>query len=93
MFYLIIKVGNGEKDIYTINFAMQQKDKKYDILERVLCYAMSILSNILQIEDNYAKLHKVYSIWFLNFNYFALMMTLLFIPLLPEFTTTAKVTL
>ena len=27
---------------------------------------MSLLSNILQI----GKLHKVYSIWFLNFNYF-----------------------
>ncbi len=36
---------------------------------KVLCYAVSLLSNILQIGDNYAKLHKVYSIWFLNFNY------------------------
>ncbi len=26
------KVENGEKDIYTINFEMQQKDKKYDML-------------------------------------------------------------
>ena len=64
------KVGNGEKDIYTINFEMQQKDKKYDMLERALCYAVSILSNILQVGDEYTKLHKVYSIWFLNFNYF-----------------------
>jgi len=64
------KVGEGEKDIYTINFEMQQKDKKYDMLERALCYAVSLLSNILQIGDNYTKLHKVYSIWFLNFNYF-----------------------
>lgn len=31
---------------------------------------MSLLSNILQIGDSYTKLHKVYSIWFLNFNYF-----------------------
>lgn len=64
------KVGNGEKDIYTINFEMQQKDKVYDMLERALCYAVSILSNILQVGDEYTKLHKVYSIWFLNFNYF-----------------------
>ncbi len=64
------KVGEGEKDIYTINFEMQQKEEKYHMLERALCYAVSLLSNILQIGDNYTKLHKVYSIWFLNFNYF-----------------------
>ena len=64
------KVGEGEKDIYTINFEMQQKEEKYDMLERALCYAVSLLSNILQVGDNYTKLHKVYSIWFLNFNYF-----------------------
>lgn len=64
------KVGEGEKDIYTINFEMQQKEEKYDMLERALCYAVSLLSNILQIGDSYTKLHKVYSIWFLNFNYF-----------------------
>ena len=64
------KVGEGEKDIYTINFEMQQKEEKYDMLERAFCYAVSLLSNILQIGDNYTKLHKVYSIWFLNFNYF-----------------------
>lgn len=64
------KIGDGEKDIYTINFEMQQKDKKYDMLERALCYAVSILSNILEVGDEYTKLHKVYSIWFLNFNYF-----------------------
>ena len=64
------KVGEGEKDIYTINFEMQQKEEKYNMLERALCYAVSLLSNILQIGDNYTKLHKVYSIWFLNFNYF-----------------------
>ena len=64
------KVGEGEKDIYTINFEMQNAKEDYDMLERALCYAISIFANILHTGDNYNKLHKVYSIWFLNFNYF-----------------------
>jgi predicted transposase/invertase (TIGR01784 family) len=64
------KVGEGEKDIYTINFEMQNAKEDYDMLERALCYAISISANMLHTGDNYNKLHKVYSIWFLNFNYF-----------------------
>ena len=64
------KVGEGEKDIYTINFEMQNAKEDYDMLERALCYAISISANMLYTGDNYNKLHKVYSIWFLNFNYF-----------------------
>ncbi len=64
------KIGSMEKDLYTINFEMQKKDKEYDMLERALCYAMTLSSSILKKGDNYNKLHKVFSIWFLNFNYF-----------------------
>ena len=64
------KVGEGEKDIYTINFEMQKANENYDMLERALCYAISISANMLHTGDDYTKLHKVYSIWFLNFNYF-----------------------
>ena len=64
------KVGEREKDIYTINFEMQKENENYDMLERALCYAISISANILHAGEEYTKLHKVYSIWFLNFNYF-----------------------
>ncbi len=49
---------------------MQKANEDYDMLERALCYAISISANILHTGDDYTKLHKVYSIWFLNFNYF-----------------------
>lgn len=64
------KVGEREKDIYTINFEMQKENENYDMLERALCYAISISANMLHAGEEYTKLHKVYSIWFLNFNYF-----------------------
>lgn len=64
------KVGERKKDIYTINFEMQKENENYDMLERALCYAISISANMLHTGEEYTKLHKVYSIWFLNFNYF-----------------------
>lgn len=65
------KYGDEPKDVFTINLEMQRnKPSKYNIISRAIYYGARILSNILSSSENYNELHKIYSIWFLNFNYF-----------------------
>lgn len=67
---LVYKNLQEQKDIYTINIEMQRNRERYDMLSRGIYYAARVLSNVLNIKENYDKLHKVYSIWLLDFNYF-----------------------
>ena len=64
------KHGPNELDIFTINIEMQRKNShKYNMLARSIYYASKILSNVLNHGEDYNKLHKVYSIWILDFNF------------------------
>lgn len=66
-----LKHGPNELDIFTINIEMQRKNShKYNMLARSIYYASKILSNVLNRGEDYNKLHKVYSIWILDFNFY-----------------------
>lgn len=60
-------------NLNSIDFEMQQSDplnsakNRYNVLSRATVYASIILSSMLLSGENYDKLHKVYSIWFCNY--------------------------
>lgn len=58
-------------NIVTINLEMQNNNPSdYSCITRAVYYNARILANLLDSGENYNKLHKTYSIWLLNFNYF-----------------------
>ena len=58
-------------NLFTFNVEMQTSNPPdYNLVARSVYYCARLLSNILNAGEKYSKLHKVYSIWFLNFNYF-----------------------
>jgi len=59
----------------TINLELQgknplqgKKEKRYSVVTRAVYYAAKLLSSTIHRGDNYSEIHKVYSVWFCNFN-------------------------
>ena len=62
--------GPESTDVFTINIEMQNSKAKYDMATRAVYYAARVLTGILGKGQKYLALHKVYSIWLLNYKYF-----------------------
>lgn len=64
------RYGPESTDIFTINIEMQNNKADYDMATRAVYYASRVLTGILGRGQKYLALHKVYSIWLLNYKYF-----------------------
>lgn len=68
VFYLELE-GNNSIVKLTVDLEMQKDKPKYDVVNRAMYYAASLLrGTITNSANNYNNIHKVYSIWFCRDN-------------------------